>query len=265
MNYNIADINICINGLVKKELSIEIWSQFLSNNIFQDNVVINVVSRKSIDYQIERYFISEYYEQVFRYEAEVFLANKDMSVCTVLNCSNMGNFMILINHIFYANAIRKNIVQLHSSLIEYKNSGIMFVGPSGVGKTTQAELWEKYQNADIINGDLVFVQKKGEEFLGWGSPCHGSSPYCLNRSIPVNAIIVLKQGKENKIRRLTGLEMVSEVGKNLFYPKWVNKGTEMALDILDQLLQRIPIYELVNKADEDSVLMVKQVVFDEKN
>ena len=108
MNYNIADINICINGLVKKELSIEIWSQFLSNNIFQDNVVINVVSRKSIDYQIERYFISEYYEQVFRYEAEVFLANKDMSVCTVLNCSNMGNFMILINHIFYANAIRKN-------------------------------------------------------------------------------------------------------------------------------------------------------------
>ena len=59
MNYNIADINICINGLVKKELSIEIWSQFLSNNIFQDNVVINVVSRKSIDYQIERYFISD--------------------------------------------------------------------------------------------------------------------------------------------------------------------------------------------------------------
>lgn len=87
----------------------------------------------------------------------------------------------------------------------------------------------------------------------------------MNQSVPVNAIIVLKQGAENKIRKLNGLEMVSEVGKNLFYPKWVDHGTEMALDILNHLLTHVPVYELTNKADEDSVLMVKQVVFDEKN
>lgn len=173
--------------------------------------------------------------------------------------------MILLNHIFYANAIRRNIVQFHSSLVQWQNHGIMFVGPSGIGKTTQAELWERFQNAEIINGDLVFVQKKSDEFLGWGSPWHGSSPYCLNRNVHINAIIVLKQGNENKIRKLSGLEMVSEVGKNLFYPKWVDEGMEMALDILDHLLTHVPVYELTNKADEDSVLMVKQVVFDEKN
>lgn len=264
MKIRIANININIDGLPI------IWQKEHVINCFVDKnndykVDICFQNYESIDYQIERYIVSNHYTQIFRYKSDIFLANKDMSRCIILNCSNMVSFMILLNHIFYANAIRRNIVQFHSSLVQWQNHGIMFIGPSGIGKTTQAELWEKSQNAEIINGDLVFVQKKGDEFLGRGSPWHGSSPYCLNRNVHINAIIVLKQGKENKIRKLSGLEMVSEVGKNLFYPKWVDEGMEMALDILDHLLTHVPVYELTNKADEDSVLMVKQVVFDEKN
>lgn len=264
MKIRIANININIDGLPI------IWQKEHVINCFVDKnndykVDICFQNYESIDYQIERYIVSNHYTQIFRYKSDIFLANKDMSKCIILNCSNMVSFMILLNHIFYANAIRRNIVQFHSSLVQWQNHGIMFVGPSGIGKTTQAELWERFQNAEIINGDLVFVQKKSDEFLGWGSPWHGSSPYCLNRNVHINAIIVLKQGNENKIRKLSGLEMVSEVGKNLFYPKWVDEGMEMALDILDHLLTHVPVYELTNKADEESVLMVKQVVFDEKN
>ena len=260
MIIRIANININIDGLPYNWHKKHIIQCFTDKG--NDNEVeIHLQNYEAIDYQIERYHVSKYYEQVYRYESEVFLANNEMSECTILSCRDMANFMILLNHIFYANAIRQNIVQFHSSLVQWQYHGIMFIGPSGIGKTTQAELWQRYQNADIINGDLVFVQKKEEEFLGWGSPWHGSSPYCLNQSVPVNAIIVLKQGAENKIRKLNGLEMVSEVGKNLFYPKWVDHGTEMALDILDQLLQKIPVYELTNKADEESVQIVKQEIF----
>ena len=264
MKIRIVKININIDGLPY------IWKKEHIINCFVNKkkdyeVDIRFQNCESIDYQIERYIVSNHYTQIFRYKSDIFLANKDMSKCTILSCRDMANFMILLNHIFYANAIRQNIVQFHSSLVQWQNHGIMFVGPSGIGKTTQAELWERFQNAEIINGDLVFVQKKSDEFLGWGSPWHGSSPYCLNRNVHINAIIVLKQGNENKIRKLSGLEMVSEVGKNLFYPKWVDEGMEMALDILDHLLTHVPVYELTNKADEDSVLMVKQVVFDEKN
>lgn len=261
MKINIVEIVIKLDGFIKEK---ELFQFFEKRNIDYD-IKINESIIQSIDYQIERYHVSKCYEHIYRYESEVFLANNEMSECTILSCRDMANFMILLNHIFYANAIRQNIVQFHSSLVQWQNHGIMFIGPSGIGKTTQAELWQRYQNADIINGDLVFVQKKEEEFLGWGSPWHGSSPYCLNRNVHINAIIVLKQGNENKIRKLSGLEMVSEVGKNLFYPKWVDEGMEMALDILDHLLTHVPVYELTNKADEDSVLMVKQVVFDEKN
>ena len=66
----------------------------------------------------------------------------------------------------------------------------MFLGPSGIGKTTQAELWHTYRDAVIINGDIVFVQETEGNFLGWGTPWHGSSPYCENASVPVDALII---------------------------------------------------------------------------
>ena len=178
----------------------------------------------------------------------------------ILQSINKTDWLVLSNHVFYSHAIKHNIVQFHSSLIQWQEKGIMFLGPSGIGKTTQAELWERYQDAEIINGDLVFVQETDHDFLGWGTPWHGSSPYCLNKSVHVAALVVLKQGKENRIRKLQGFEMASEVGKHLFYPNWVENGMTLALDILNHLLSQVPVYELTNKADEESVELVKQVV-----
>lgn len=172
---------------------------------------------------------------------------------------------IFLSYLFSTHVLKQQMLKFHCSVIEHHGKGILFLGPSGIGKTTQAELWARYQEATIINGDVGFVQNKKKEVLVWGTPWHGSSSYCENMCVPVVAFVVLKQGIKNKIRKLNGFEMVSEVGKNVLYPTWVENGTEAAMNILDQLLQRIPVYELTNKADEDSVLMVKQVVFDEKS
>lgn len=172
---------------------------------------------------------------------------------------------IFLAYLFSTHALKQQMLKFHCSVIAYQGQGILFLGPSGIGKTTQAELWSQYQEATIINGDVGFVQCKEKEVVVWGTPWHGSSPYCENMCVPVVGIIVLKQGKKNKLRRISAFEMASEVGKNVLYPTWVENGTEIVLNILDQILQKVPVYELTNKADEDSVLMVKQVVFDEKN
>ena len=55
--------------------------------------------------------------------------------------------------------------------------------------------------------------------------------------------------------------MVSEVSQNIIYPMWLENGAELALETLDHVLKGIPVYELVNRADEESVMMVKQAVF----
>lgn len=47
---------------------------------------------------------------------------------------------------------------------------------------------------------------------------------------------------------------------------WLENGMDLCLDTLDHLLRNVPVYELTNKADKESVELVKQVIFiDEKN
>ena len=107
----------------------------------------------------------------------------------------------------------------------------------------------------------MLIQETEDAFLGWGTPWHGSSPYCENTSVPVLAMIVLKQAPENSIRELTGFEKVSEVSNSVFYPCWLENGMELCLETLDHLLSKIPVYELSCRPDEDAVRLVEETVF----
>lgn len=180
----------------------------------------------------------------------------------IASLKNAENGEAFLMQIFYTHAVQRHMIQLHSSLIATSdNHGIMFLGPSGIGKTTQAELWNKYRDALIINGDIVFVQETPEGFLGWGTPWHGSSPYCENTSVPLKAMVVLKQAPENSIRELTGFEKVSEVSNSVFYPQWLENGMELCLETLDHLLTNIPVYQLSCRPDEDAVRLTEQAIF----
>ena len=145
------------------------------------------------------------------------------------------------------------MLHMHSSLIKWKQFGLMFLGPSGIGKTTQAERWRDYRGSLIINGDMGYVQETQDGFTAWGTPWHGSSPYCLNASVPVKALVVLKQAPENRLRELTGFEKVSEIAGSVFYPTWLENGMELCTDTLNHLLTDLPVYRLDNRADRESV------------
>ena len=145
------------------------------------------------------------------------------------------------------------LLQLHCATIDDGGRGVLFLGPSGIGKTTQAERWAEFRGASILNGDIGFVQRTGQGYLAWGTPWHGSSPYCLNASVPVKALVVLKQAPENRLRELTGFEKVSEIAGSVFYPTWLEDGMELCTDTLNHLLTDLPVYRLDNRADRESV------------
>ena len=243
-----------------------VWKKFKDTHLGNNKYIIIYSSSKGQVYNGLRYSkLSTVNSNLVICDNDIMVVNEDWSKANIIKMEHPESLDAFTMQLFYTHAVRNHMIQVHSSLIEYKNSGIMFLGPSGIGKTTQAELWHQYLDALIINGDCVFVEDKGDEFIGWGTPWHGSSPYCENTSVSVKALIVLKQGQENRIRKLEGFEKVSEVSNNIIYPMWIEDGMDLCLETLDHLLTHVPVYELVNKADEDSVLMVKQVVFDEKN
>lgn len=153
-------------------------------------------------------------------------------------------------------------LMLHTSLVDYQGKGILFVGPSGIGKTTQAELWMKYRDAIIINGDMALVGEKDGSFTGYGCPWHGSSPYCENRQVPLAGIIVLEQAKENTLERLHGVTMIERMMRNIFLPHWYQKGADAAMETVDHLLSTVPVYLLKCRPDEEAVAMVERALFE---
>lgn len=159
----------------------------------------------------------------------------------------------MVERLYYSKVISKKMLRLHCATINDRGRGILFLGPSGIGKTTQAERWMQYRGSTIINGDVGLVQHTENGYTAWGTPWHGSSPYCLNASVPVKALVVLKQAPENRLRELTGFEKVAEVSGSVFYPTWLENGMELCTDTLNHLLTNLPVYRLDNRADEAAV------------
>ncbi|OUN92956.1 hypothetical protein [Blautia sp. An46] len=255
MHYSIAKLDISIDPfLIDKG-----WSKFITYES-SDVVQIKHMLGREV-YNINEYYLEKDLNRCYRYENDILLVNNDWSKTFVFELKNKSSFNVFTNLIFYTHAVQRHMIQIHSSMIDYRGKGLLFLGPSGIGKTTMAELWNQYRDALIINGDMNFVQDTGDEFIGWGTPWHGSSPYCENTSVPIQSLIILKQASENYIRELSGFEKVQLVSNNIIYPTWLENGMELCLETLDHLLTKLPVYELSCRPDEDAVKLTEETIF----
>ncbi len=151
-------------------------------------------------------------------------------------------------------------ILMHASVIDSDGQGILFTGPSGIGKTTQAELWNRYKNAVIINGDKAFVRCIDGRFYACGLPWKGSSDYSVNGFVPIKAIVVLSQSVDNKIASL-GNESVEKLSSNIFFPHWDQACLDNVFRVFDALVKCISVYHLACRPDKDSVELLHKTVF----
>ncbi len=195
---------------------------------------------------------------IIRNHAGFMIVNRDWSIGEIFPLREAESVFPFIAAMFDAHAVQRRMLHLHCSTIADQGRGVLFLGPSGIGKTTQAERWRDYRGSLIINGDMGYVQETNQGFTAWGTPWHGSSPYCENTFVPLKAMVVLKQAPYNKLRELSGFEKVQEISGNVLYPQWLENGMELCLSTLDSLLTTIPVYRLDNRADEEGVRLLAE-------
>ena len=154
--------------------------------------------------------------------------------------------------------IRQDRICFHASCIRTELGGILFSGPSGIGKSTQSQLWQDHRGAELINGDRPILQRRAEDFLAWGSPYAGSSRCHVNGSVPVSALVFLRQARENRIRRLGGGEAFRNIYAGLTMYSWDRFFVERAVDLAMELASAVPCYELACLPDVSAVECLEQ-------
>lgn len=151
-------------------------------------------------------------------------------------------------------------LMIHASVVEFEEKGIMFSAPCGTGKSTQASLWKSFRKAVILNDDRPIVRlAEGIPFV-FGTPWLGKISDCVNRSAPLKAIFVLEQSSDNSVKRLDVKDAIKGLLPRCFMPFYDRNLMNMAIDVLEKIIEAVPVYLMKCRPDEASVEMVYDLI-----
>ena len=144
-------------------------------------------------------------------------------------------------------------VMLHAAFVETKQGAVLFSGPSGIGKSTQARLWEEHADGITMNGDRAILYEKDDRIFAAGSPYACSSSIYRNYQSPVRAIVILAQGERNRIQRLTQRECIFPLMKESTFVFMDEKMKIEQAELLFSVAEKIPVYSYQCRKDESAV------------
>lgn len=161
---------------------------------------------------------------------------------------------------FERRMIQKGQMILHCAYVEYKGKAILFSAPSETGKTTQANLWEKYRGSRTINGDRALLGRKDGVWYAQGWPVCGTSEVCHNECIPVRAVVMLSQQKENRAVRLTPGQAFPLLYSQITVNKWNREDHVRTMDLIEEFLDSVPVLHLGCSISEEAVECLGQAM-----
>jgi hypothetical protein len=154
------------------------------------------------------------------------------------------------------------MLKMHASVTVLDGQALLFLGVSGTGKSTHSRLWRKFvPGATLLNDDepIVRVLEDGEVRV-YGCPWSGSTPCYKNESARVKAFVYLHQSPENKLSRLRGRDSFDAIYSSSAFLH-SDKVRHLAMfDTVADVLERIPVYRLDCRPDEEAVSLTRQLL-----
>ena len=152
---------------------------------------------------------------------------------------------------------------LHAALVEKDGYGVVFLGPSGMGKSTQAKLWVEHQGADFIIGDRPGLRRIDGQWIGFGMPWDGKDGIRQQKQVPIRALISLEQAPENSIRRLTKQEAMIVLLNQVMMPMWDDAAIALLTPLMGQLATEIPFYHLKNLPNKEATDLTLETIMND--
>ena len=141
----------------------------------------------------------------------------------------------------------KDTLCIHAAVVSCEGKGYLFLGPSGTGKSTHAQLWLKhFEGTELVNDDNPVVR----DGIVYGSPWSGKTPCYRNVSVPIGGIVRLSQAPYNKIRRLSGIEAYVDLAESVGGKVWDSRIAEGLHQAENKLASTVPMWHLECLPDE---------------
>lgn len=145
---------------------------------------------------------------------------------------------------------------IHGSGVRDGENGYIFTGISGIGKSTMAGIWGSI-GAEIVNDDRLMIceNPKGYSFYNTPMPHYND----VSKNAPLKAIFLLSQSPKNYCTKISGVKALSKVMANFMQQFYDAEVITKQLNQTEQLINRIPVYELGFKPDTDVVSLIRDL------
>ena len=130
----------------------------------------------------------------------------------------LNNCLMLL---YAFSSARKNTLLIHASVIKNKDTGFVFLGKSGTGKSTHSRLWLTHINdSELLNDDNPVIRIIEDKVWVFGTPWSGKTPCYKNEKAELGGIVKLRQAPENKINKLSSLQAYATILPSCSSMKW---------------------------------------------
>ena len=148
----------------------------------------------------------------------------------------------------------------HSSGLDDNGKGVLFVGHSGEGKSTQSRLWQNLEGTMIFNEDRNAVRIIGGDVFCYGTPWGGTANIAKNHKVPLSVIVMIEKSEENRIERMPVSEAVPKLIARSFFPYWDENLSGLAISNISSIAAKVPVYKLSCKPTSDVIELVRSVL-----
>jgi len=147
-----------------------------------------------------------------------------------------------------------NAFLLHSSVVCVNNEAYAFAAKSGVGKSTQTNLWLKHfgEKATVINGDKPIYRFENDVLNVYGTPWCGKEGLNSNTYAPLKVIYFIERSTENEIYKLNNVQIINKIFHQVIIPNELQKQDKF-MNMIDRVINTIPCYCLKCNISDEAV------------
>ncbi|MFA6358388.1 MAG: hypothetical protein WCY09_06995 [Candidatus Omnitrophota bacterium] len=136
--------------------------------------------------------------------------------------------------------LEEGIILHACGVIKNNNQCYLFLGHSGDGKSTMANLWKK--DAVVLNDDRVPIRKIGNNFFAYAIPGFNNqkSSADLTKGVKITGIFFLLKDNKNEIKRLNSMQSFAKLVAYTPAVAWDDVMFKKDINLLKQIAGIVP-------------------------